>query len=313
MRENPVKALSDAILARGLEILFVGSLFVGNLAIAKEPDFEIASQRTFVLPGREADVAAAEMGVIIGCNVRLGQRVRMGDVLARLDDEVLRCSYEVAIANRDAMGEQRHAEIEAQVEQLRLKAIEQLVETGDANPRELLQRKQEYEQARAKLAAQLERQQVREAECRRIAAQLRQRQIKAPFDGIIVSIHRLVGEFVSPTDATVFRLIDTSTLRAEFLLPLEEAEGLREGMPVRLDVMSLPPKDSLSAAPLRKPLTAKVEAVLPLIEPGTNKRKVIVHWENSGQQTLPGATCEWVGKASVQQAERLKSGQQRRR
>ena len=63
--------------------------------------------------------------------------------------------------------------------------------------------------------------------------QLRLTSIKAPFAGRIVEVVPNVGEFVS-AGAKVFRLVDTSSLRAKFNVPSNEAAKLPVGIGLRV-------------------------------------------------------------------------------
>ena len=63
--------------------------------------------------------------------------------------------------------------------------------------------------------------------------QLRLTSIKAPFAGRIVEVVPNVGEFVS-AGAKVFRLVDTSSLRAKFNVPSNEAAKLPVGTGLRV-------------------------------------------------------------------------------
>ena len=60
---------------------------------------------------------------------------------------------------------------------------------------------------------------VREIELRRAQAQLQRRKILAPVDGIVVAIHRRLGEFVSPVNPEIVTLIQTDRLLATFPIP----------------------------------------------------------------------------------------------
>ena len=76
-----------------------------HMAVAREID-------GFTEPYRDIDVAAPEMGQIDRLEVREGDRVKAGQVLARLDDEVWKASLEVARAAMESAGRVEAAEAE---------------------------------------------------------------------------------------------------------------------------------------------------------------------------------------------------------
>jgi HlyD family secretion protein len=62
---------------------------------------------------------------------------------------------------------------------------------------------------------------------------LNQTRIRAPFAGEIAELNTEVGEFVN-TGARVFRLVDTSSLRAKFRVPSQDANNLQTGAGVNI-------------------------------------------------------------------------------
>jgi multidrug efflux pump subunit AcrA (membrane-fusion protein) len=57
---------------------------------------------------------------------------------------------------------------------------------------------------------------------------LDERTISAPHDGIIVEVLHDAGEYVAATQPAIVRILDTSKLRARFLLSDEMAQKFRE-------------------------------------------------------------------------------------
>ena len=80
----------------------------------------------FTEPYRDVNVAASEMGRIIGLDVCEGERVTTGQVLARLDDDVLKATVEVARANMQSAGRLEAAEAELRLQQETLEKLKEL-------------------------------------------------------------------------------------------------------------------------------------------------------------------------------------------
>jgi HlyD family secretion protein len=62
---------------------------------------------------------------------------------------------------------------------------------------------------------------------------LNQTRIRAPFAGEIAELNTEVGEFVN-TGSKVFRLVDTSSLRAKFRVPSQDANNLQSGAGINI-------------------------------------------------------------------------------
>ncbi len=55
-----------------------------------------------------------------------------------------------------------------------------------------------------------------------------ERTIKAPHDGVIVEQVTEVGEYIAGTNPVLFKILDTSRLRARFSIPQELADKFRD-------------------------------------------------------------------------------------
>ncbi len=75
---------------------------------------------------------------------------------------------------------------------------------------------------------------VRRLEYERVKAQIKARQLESPIDGLVVQIDKEVGEFVAPTDPVVMHIVQLSTLKAVFSVPMQMVESLEPGRAVNL-------------------------------------------------------------------------------
>jgi len=171
-------------------------------------------------PVRRAVVASREEGRVAAFDLREGQRVEGGDVLARLDDDLLR--YEVDRASAQvASDEGRIEERRAELENARrdLERLEDLSDRGSARPVEL----DDARTQTARIAAQLAQAEadlaVARAELARADRRLRDLTIRAPFDGRVVSTMTELGEWIS-SGGPVAELIAVDEL--EVWLPVSQ-------------------------------------------------------------------------------------------
>ena len=106
------------------------------LATAAWP-IEAAEIEGFTEPYRDIDVAAAEMGRVICLEVREGDRVVVGQVVARLDDDVINATLDIAQAGMESFGRLEAAEAELRMHQESLEKLKELLKRNHATQREV--------------------------------------------------------------------------------------------------------------------------------------------------------------------------------
>ncbi len=158
-------------------------------------------------PAAIARVAAEEDGRVAEIAVDLGDRVEAGEVLARLDDTLLRVDLEIAAADESAA---EAVVAERSAEQRRaLREVERIrgaLRSDGAAPRELEDAEIELDAARARRAradADLARSRAVRA---RLDARLEDMTIRAPFAGQIVAREVEIGEWLD-TGGTVVEVV----------------------------------------------------------------------------------------------------------
>lgn len=168
---------------------------------------------------RDVEVSAEESGVIRELPVKKGSRVRRGQVIARIDDRVLRAQVEQARAQAELARENWERRKRLFEED---KAISEL---------DYLQARYQFEEARARLQSLEER--------------LDRTRIRAPVEGILEERHVEVGSLVSP-GSRVARVVDLDPVEISGGVPERYAPEIEPGAPatVRFDVL---PDTSFSA------------------------------------------------------------------
>jgi HlyD family secretion protein len=220
--------------------------------------------------GVDSSIAAQTSGQVTAVLHREGERVQSGETILKLDDTSLRqqltdAQLQLRTAQINLSTSQRKtpetttqnqssfqsAQIsldkarktyEANQAVFKIGGLSQTdLETSKAN---LAQAQANFEQAQASLSqsqraksenlallqVQVEQAQNKIAQTQR---SLSLTNIKAPFAGEIADLSTEVGEFVN-TGAKVLRLVDTSSLRARFKVPTQDANTLRTGSGVRI-------------------------------------------------------------------------------
>ncbi|MEO0386565.1 MAG: efflux RND transporter periplasmic adaptor subunit [Pseudomonadota bacterium] len=183
-----------------------------------------------VVASNDSAVATRVGGVVDEVEVLVGDRVGAGDLLARLNTELSSIEYR--------QGEAGLAEAEAgiTIATARLDAAQQAFERIEGLRQTAAFSQGRFDDAEAALAEA--RAELTSAEARRLNAAtvleerryvLDQAQIRAPFNGIVLSVEADLGQFLAG-GAPVARLLDTASLEVEASVPAQFIRALRPGL-----------------------------------------------------------------------------------
>lgn len=189
------------------------------------PGSEVAASETDVIeaftePYRDIAISAAEMGTLASVHIKEGDLVTAGSVLANLDDNVLQAALEVARAGKDALGQLKSAEAELNMRKTERQKLLELREREHASQREVDRVDTDLQIAEARVIAAREDIQIKQLEFHRIEAQLEQKRVRTPIDGVVTDVLKEAGEFVSPSDSVVARVVQLDPLLVVFSVPL---------------------------------------------------------------------------------------------
>lgn len=258
---------------RAVVTLLIAAL--GLMGSARGETFE-----SFTEPSRRIDVAPAETGVVAAVDVKEGDVVAKGQVLASLDKEVLLVAKEVAQATVDAVGRKDAARAEMELRKARLDKIRELRSSGHAGSEEAHRAELDHTQARGQNQALEEQTKTDRLELRKIDAMIERRLVRSPIDGIITQIHYDQGEFVTPIAPTVVTIVQLNPLRAVFNLPHAAVGALRTKSTITVRF----PDDEQTAA-------GTIEYVAPIIDADSGTVRVKILIDNPKQAILAGRRC----------------------
>lgn len=155
--------------------------------------------------------------------------MKQGDIIAVMQDEVLRASLEVARRSMNVEGILKSAMADFELRKSEQEKLVQLRDRNHASQQEVDQIVTELKVAEARLLSVREELDVKRLEFRRIESQLEQRIVRAPIDGVISDVLREPGEFVSPSEPTIVRLVELDSLLVVFSVPLvKRSEFLKD-------------------------------------------------------------------------------------
>ncbi len=252
-----------------------------SLAIANNATRALGSDiEGFTEPYRVINVAAAEIGILTKIEVREGDAVGEKQILARLNDGVLRASLRIAEAGMKSQGQLNSANAELRLKTDRLEKLKELRISDNASQQEVDRAGTEVEISQSRVLAAEEALLVKKLEFERIEVQLEQRIMRSPINGVVTEIFKDIAEHVSPTDPIVMTVVQLDPLYATFSVSSSEAEALKREQSVRVSIGSK---------------RSKVQGIVEFISPVTNAEsgtvRVKVRLPNSKGEHRSGERC----------------------
>ena len=165
-------------------------------------DTTILNASGYVTARRRATVSSKVTGKLVEVLVEEGMAIRQGQVLARLDDAMVRSQLALADA-RLAVAQRGFAEQEVRLREaeLTLGRTRRLVEEGVVGAADLDGAQAEVDSFVARIALSRGQVVVAEREIDVFRTQLDDMVIRAPFDGVAISKDAEAGEMISPLSA----------------------------------------------------------------------------------------------------------------
>ncbi len=209
-------------------------------------------------------------GRLVSLEVDVGARVRQGETLFRLDDELARIDLQQAKAAVH--------EAEANLADARRRVVEV----------QRLVAEQSFPQSEARsLESQVERNAAilerRRAELAYTEATLRRHSLEAPFAGVIAAREADPGERVD-TDSNVLLLVATDRLQLDLRIPQRYFSQVATGTPVSLEFEALPGQR----------LEAEVALVAPVSDPQARTFLARTRIDNTAGRLTPGMSARAV-------------------
>ena len=267
--------------SRQLATITLATLLLSGLAMAQVAPVELApvERRAIVetlrLSGSLTSPYASSLspdfeGRLVSIKVDAGDRVKQGDILFRLDDELARLELAQATAAEH--------EAEADLADARRRVVE---------VRKLVTEKSFPESEARSLEALVTRNQAilerRRAERAYAAATLERHALKAPFSGVIAERGADLGERVD-TDSRVLLLVAIDRLRLDLRVPQQYFQRVNAGTELSLQLDALPGQK----------IEALVSQVVPVSDPDARTFLVRAQVNNSAAQLMPGMSVRAV-------------------
>ncbi len=185
-----------------------------------------------IVSGQQSRVAARVSGIADAVPIRVGDRIAEGDLLAAIDTELLTIGVDQARAEV-TIAEAAIASVEARLDRAEkaLRRAEGLRENNTIAEAQLEDRASEYAEARGARAEALARVESARTALRRAEYDLENAAIRAPFDGVVLSVDTEVGQFVA-TGSEIATIVDIGAMEVEANVPSRFVPALSEGLEV---------------------------------------------------------------------------------
>ncbi len=235
--------------------------------------------RGFVVPNRAVNLAAPIEEILWSVEVEESDRVKAGQVLAKMDGRLQEVVVEAARLRAQSTAEMDRAELDIEDAQMTLERITAAFEQSAANELEVRRAQILLGVAQAAYAAAQDNKALAKVNMRLEEQRLERYQIRAPFDGTVIEVIAEPGEMLNDNE-NVLLLADLDTLEALLYLPIELFGRLKVGERYVL----------IADEPVNDELTWELKTVNPLIDTASRTFLCVFSLENPGAALPAGFT-----------------------
>lgn len=197
-----------------------------------------------IIAPETVDITSQLEGRLKGINVRAGDRVTRGAILANLDTRSASQDLAVAIAELAAANTERErTKLELSQADERFARRQSVVELPSQTVRtvsdeELSASRYQQQIAAVKLAAAVANVASKAAHLAQLRTLLAEGAVRAPFDGTVATRYADIGSLIHK-GSPIVRMIESGQLRVRFAIPEEQADSVATGDRLRIDAGDL--------------------------------------------------------------------------
>lgn len=233
----------------------------------------------YLEPYHSIEVSSVETGIVDSIEVREGETVKKGQVLVKLDRDVLTKSLEVAAQEAKSLGNLQAAKAELVLQKTRLEKVQRIFDSGHGRSSELERAKADLEVALGRVLRAEEEIVIKQKELAQIKAKLASRDVLAPIDGIVIEIHKNPGEAVSPNNPILVTVVNVNRLKCILNVPRLKAGRISEQQPVEL------------LTDQKQSITGSVQWKSPIVDAESETVKIVIRIDNSAGRLTSGEHC----------------------
>lgn len=224
---------------------------------------------------RSAKLSAEVSGLVEAVLIDEGMRVRKGDIILKLDQELEQLTLDAAKAKT------RQARFELSDAKRRFTDARQLAKKKSIS-------KNDVQSLQAEVNIDDTVLQLARSEQKRQEARLRRHQVIAPFDGVISNKHAEGGEWLSPGDAIV-DLVATENLRIDFQAPQSVFPKTNTETPIQISLDAIP----------NQTFNGKIIAIVPVAKAEARTFMIRATLEADTLRMMPGMSAHGVLRLDI--------------
>jgi RND family efflux transporter MFP subunit len=251
------------------------------------PIAESADPKSFSTTGplvaeQQADISAERNGRIISIDVRIGDRVKKGQILAQLDDRSLRSACDSQRARKaSAQAQLREWQSEQQTAESDLRRADAMRDAKIISEENWEHAKYRVDETIAEVARFREEAAAADADLSTANLQLEQSRIVAPFAGVVGRSTVRPAQEVKPGDA-LFWITAETPLQVLFTVPETSMAVFTTGKPLDLTTADYP----------RLHQEGRIVRVSPVVDPASGSIQVIGSVVHPSPLLKPGMTMQ---------------------
>lgn len=250
--------------------------------VAEAPDPKSFSTSGPLVAEQQADVAAERNGRIVSINVRIGDRVKKGQVLAQLDDRTLRSACESQKARlASAQAQLREWQAEQQTAEADLRRADAMRDAKIISDENWEHAKYRVDETIAEVARFREEAAASEADMSTANLQLEQSRIVAPFAGVVGRSTVRPAQEVKPGDV-LFWITAEAPLQVLFTVPETSMSAFSTGKALELTTSDYPGLHQ----------QGRIARVSPVVDPASGSIQVIGAVVHPSPLLKPGMTMQ---------------------
>ena len=238
-------------------LLLAGSMLA--LARADESDLSAGGAFGYIEPYQDVKMAFSETGVLTELPVQEGDAVKTGEILARLDYQVMEKDLEIARKELDLQSD-------------KVDKLEVLAKDGRVSPEELKQAEADKE--------------IDDLKVDRAQAEIESRTLRSSMNGVVIEVKKQISESVDPS-VYVLRVVQLDKLLVNMYLDRATAARFHDGTAA-----------TLYLAESQEKIPATVDFVSPVTNAASNTVRVKFVIANPGGAYRSGVRCELAPKPS---------------
>lgn len=186
-------------------------------------------------------VGAQASGEILELNVKIGDFVKKGDVIAQLDKEKQENNLNIELAKQNSLKALKQTkELSLQIAQREYQNQEKLYKKGATSYDSMLKAKSDFYTMQSDLASIKSQIEQNKVSVNNYKKELEYTTITAPIDGYVIALIASKGQTInsSQNSPTIVKLADTSKMEIRMFVSQNDVNKLKKGMEVHFHTLA---------------------------------------------------------------------------